>query len=60
LIQRGEETFIRTDEVKVNDILHSLITGGGELISLVPRKETLEDLYVKSIEKQHENHRPDN
>jgi len=54
LIQRGEEAFIRIEEVKVNDLLHDLLNKGGELISLIPRKETLEDLYVsqiKSIEK---------
>jgi ABC-2 type transport system ATP-binding protein len=54
LIQRGEETFIRIEEVNVNDLLHDLLKKGGELISLIPRKETLEDLYVsqiKSIEK---------
>jgi ABC-2 type transport system ATP-binding protein len=54
LIQRGEETFIQVEEVKVNDLLHDLLNKGGELISLIPRKETLEDLYVsqiKSIEK---------
>ena len=54
LIQRGEEAFIRIEEVKVNDVLHDLLNKGGELISLIPRKETLEDLYVsqiKSIEK---------
>ncbi len=54
LIQRGEESFIRVEEVKVNDMLHDLLKKGGELISFIPRKETLEDLYVsqiKSIEK---------
>jgi len=54
LIQRGEESFIQVEEVKVNDLLHDLLNKGGELISLIPRKETLEDLYVsqiKSIEK---------
>jgi len=54
LIQRGEEAFMQIEEVKVNDLLHDLLNKGGELISLIPRKETLEDLYVsqiKSIEK---------
>jgi ABC-2 type transport system ATP-binding protein len=54
LIQRGEETFIQVEKINVNDLLHDLVTKGGELISLIPRKETLEDLYVsqiKSIEK---------
>lgn len=54
LIQRGEEAFIRVAEVEVNDVLHDLLKRGGELISFIPRKETLEDIYVsqiKSIEK---------
>ena len=54
LIQRGEETFIRVAEAEVNDLLQELLKKGGELISLIPRKETLEDIYVsqiKSIEK---------
>lgn len=54
LIQRGEEAFIRVEEVGVNDVLHELLKRGGELISFIPQKETLEDIYVsqiKSIEK---------
>jgi ABC-2 type transport system ATP-binding protein len=54
LIQRGEESFIQVEDFNVNDLLHDLSNKGGELISLIPRKETLEDLYVsqiKSIEK---------
>jgi ABC-2 type transport system ATP-binding protein len=54
VIQRGEETFIRVEEAGVNDVLHNLLKKGGELISFIPQKETLEDLYVsqiKSIEK---------
>jgi len=49
LIQRGEETFIRVEEGKVNDLLHDLLKKGGELLSLIPQKETLEDLYVNQI-----------
>ena len=49
LIQRGEEAFIRVEEVKVNDVLHDLLKRGGELISFIPRKETLEDIYVSQI-----------
>jgi hypothetical protein len=54
VIQRGEESFIRVEEVSGNDLLHDLLKKGGELISFIPRKETLEDLYlsqIKSIEK---------
>jgi ABC-type multidrug transport system, ATPase component len=54
LIQRGEESFIRVENVNGNALLHDLLKKGGELISLIPRKETLEDIYVsqiKSIEK---------
>ena len=49
LIQRGEESFLQVDEGKVNDLLHDLLDQGGELISLIPRKETLEDLYANQI-----------
>ena len=59
LIQRGKEAFIRIEEVEVNDLLQELLKKGGELISLMPRKETLEDIYVsqiQSLEKSHENH----
>jgi len=54
LIQRGEEAFIRVEEMGVNDVLPELLKKGGELISFIPQKETLEDIYVsqiKSIEK---------
>ena len=54
LILRGEEAFIRLEEVGVNDVLPELLKKGGELISFIPRKETLEDIYVsqiKSVEK---------
>ena len=50
LIQRGEEAFIRVEEVEVNDVLHDLLKKGGKLISFIPRKETLEDIYVSQIQ----------
>lgn len=56
LIQRGEETFLKVKEDEVYHILSHLIEKGGKLISLTPRKETLEDLYVsesKSLGKHH-------
>jgi hypothetical protein len=49
LIQRGEEAFIQVEEMEVNEVLHELLKRGGELISLIPRKETLEDIYVSQI-----------
>jgi len=49
LIHRGEEAFIRVEEVEVNVLLQELLKKGGKLISLIPRKETLEDIYVSQI-----------
>jgi ABC-2 type transport system ATP-binding protein len=49
LIQRGEETFIQAEEVEVNNLLQELLKKGGKLISFIPRKESLEDIYVSQI-----------
>lgn len=58
LIQRGEEIFIIAQEEEAHNILPYLLEKGGTLISFVPQKETLEELYVseiKSTEKRREN-----
>ena len=55
LIQRGEEVFIRVEEATAYEILPHLLEKGGRLLSFVPRKETLEDLYVSEIKSMGEN-----
>ena len=60
LLQRGDETFIQVEEEKVNELLPHLLEKGGKLISFSPRKETLENLYVRTSEDKDESHRPGN
>jgi len=49
LLQRGEETILQVKESEINKLLLELLAKGGKLISVIPRKETLEELYVKKI-----------
>ena len=47
---RGRETLVRVDQERdLNRILEAVKGSGGTLISVSPRRETLEDLYVREV-----------
>jgi len=47
---RGAESLVRVDdEAGLDVLLGALKAGGGKLISVVPRRETLEDIYLKEV-----------
>jgi ABC-2 type transport system ATP-binding protein len=49
----GDRIFLKvTDESKLEDILELVHTQRGKIHSLIPRTETLEDLFVEMVKTQ--------
>ena len=47
---RGRESLVRVDqESDLNRVLDAVKGSGGTLISVSPRRETLEDLYLREV-----------
>lgn len=47
---RGRESLVRVDQERdLNRVLEAVKSSGGSLISVSPRRETLEELYMKEV-----------
>jgi len=47
---RGETLFVFREEAPARRLLQSLLEGGGTLLSYIPRRETLEQYFIREIE----------
>lgn len=50
LQQKGSEILVRVSEKEAAGLLAALVDKGGILVSFVPQRETLEDIYVSEIQ----------
>ena len=51
LITKGDKVFAQLNqEDRVEEILEIIGSYGGRLISLIPQKETLEDIFIKETQ----------